>query len=142
MISLDQATKLIREKYPHAPEEKVEEAARDLIERLKSAATEVEQEEILKDLQAPEREGDFSHLEDVGMYGVQVMSQRDEYVCDNCLDHDGSLYELQEAKEKQPVPHSDCENDECRCHYLPIPDENAYRKAMHEGPPDLSNLRD
>ena len=42
------------------------------------------------------------------------MSQRDEHTCSSCLDHDGTVYKLDEAKEKEPIPHSDCQNDECR----------------------------
>ena len=96
----------------------------------------MESEDVAEDLQGPER-GDFSLLEDTGMYGVMVLSQRDEHTCSSFLD----VYKLDEAKEKEHIPHSDCQNDECRCSYIPVPDEDAYRKNNQEGP-DLSDLRD
>lgn len=57
--------------------------------------------------------------------GVVAMSRRDEKVCDTCFEHDGTYYSLDEALEQQPLPHDGCTNDQCRCDYHPVLDEEA-----------------
>ncbi|WP_259121994.1 hypothetical protein [Salinibacter ruber] len=86
-------------------------------------------------------EGDEELYDSADMYGVMVLSQRDEHVCGACLDHDGTVYTVDEKQEKKPIPHDGCTNETCRCSYLPIPDRETYEKMRSEDP-DLSNLRD
>lgn len=51
---------------------------------------------------------------------VSVLSQRDGNVCGACekLDRKGDI-PIDEAIEKEILPHSDCTNEFCRCTYLP-----------------------
>ena len=51
--------------------------------------------------------------------GVQILSQRDEDVCDRCFGRDGTFYFLDEALKYEPLPHEDCKGEICRCTYSP-----------------------
>lgn len=59
--------------------------------------------------------------------GVQIMSMRDQDVCDPCFEHDGTFYDLPEAMEKRPLPHDDCGSEVCRCTYRPV-DREKFRQ--------------
>lgn len=54
------------------------------------------------------------------MWGVLIMTQRDENVCSGCQELDNVAYRLGRAIDEQPLPHSGCENRMCRCRYLPV----------------------
>lgn len=53
-----------------------------------------------------------------GMWGALVMSQRDGNACAPCQRLDNVAYDW--AIEEQPLPHSGCKNQTCRCPYLPV----------------------
>jgi len=52
--------------------------------------------------------------------GVQILSMRDQDVCEPCFSADGDRYIIEKAIKELPLPHPDCENDVCRCTYRPL----------------------
>lgn len=57
---------------------------------------------------------------DAGMWGVLIMSQRDDHVCPACHRLDTVAYDIDQALAEQPLPHAGCANHTCRCQYLPV----------------------
>lgn len=55
----------------------------------------------------------------IGTKYVKVMSSRDSHVCPTCQEWDGNIYDIERAYEEDLIPHDDCENERCRCFYLP-----------------------
>lgn len=49
---------------------------------------------------------------------VVVDSSKDDRVCGPCAERDGNVYSVEEALDKMPLPHEDCQNIRCRCVYL------------------------
>lgn len=70
----------------------------------------------------------------LGAYGVMVMSRRDRETCSPCLNHDGEQYTIRDAHRHSPLPHRDCENDECRCRYMPILNDVMYTRIEGDEP--------
>lgn len=142
MIPVERVVKKVKEEYPEFSEAEIREFVEEKRDEVLEETGNIDSEEIADDLAAAAHgQDDFELYSETGMYGLQVLSQRDEHVCNSCLDHDGSVYTLEEAKEKKPIPHDDCENKICRCSYLPIPDKDTYEKNKNEEP-DLSGLYD
>lgn len=54
-----------------------------------------------------------------GIEKVFVLSQRDDETCSACFEHDGAEYTVRDALRRKPLPHKQCQNDECRCDYMP-----------------------
>lgn len=77
----------------------------------------------------------------LGAYGVMVMSRRDQDTCAPCLNQDGQQYTIRQARRQSPLPHKDCENDECRCSYMPILNEATYARIEGDEP-DLPSYLD
>lgn len=140
---VDKLTEKLSEKYPNLTKEEIRETVADkLQEKMEDVDWDQVEEDVQQNLEeAAHGEDDFEHYSDIGVYGVLVMSQRDEHVCKPCLDQDGKVYTLEEAKDDPPIPHDACENDECRCSYLPIMDEETFEEEK-ASEPDLSNLYD
>jgi hypothetical protein len=76
-----------------------------------------------------------------GAYGVMVMSRRDEDTCTPCLKQDGKQHTIEEARNQAPFPHGNCANEECRCSYVPILNEETYTRVEGDEP-DLPNHLD
>lgn len=123
----------LKEEYPNVPcneiRKKLHQKSRDAWDNI----------DFAEEIAAQSEEERLQDYDSVGIYGMMILSQRDEYVCEACLDHDGTQYTMEEAEEYEPLPHDHCENDECRCTSLPIPDEETYREMLGEWP-NLSNL--
>lgn len=71
----------------------------------------------------------LERLKRTGMWGVWILSQRTEQVCDICRRaDDGSHYAIEEAIDEQPLPHKGCtcpdeicrDNGTCGCSYMPV----------------------
>ncbi len=145
--STDKLVEKIMEEYPDLSKDEARDAAQKVREKFSNALSDLSQEE-LDEMAEQVKEDHRKAAEGEGfgpysnMYGVMVMSQRDEHTCEACLDHDGTYYTLDEAKEKSPIPHDACENEECRCSYLPVPDKETFEEGKKGPDPDLSNLRD
>lgn len=55
-----------------------------------------------------------------GISRVAILSQRDSDVCHPCRELDGKEYGLEEAIEKQLLPHDGCTSERCRCTYRAV----------------------
>lgn len=139
MLSLDNLRSILRQEYPDATDDQIEQAAREALDQLQNAASEIDSEDIAQQIADASPQEDMDRFEKVGIYGVVIMSQRDKYVCRPCLDHDGEMYTIRERRDNPPLPHDECENEECRCTMLPIPDRETYIDMLGDEP-DLSNL--
>jgi hypothetical protein len=40
--------------------------------------------------------------------------------CGPCRDAHGTVHPIEEALEEPPLPHEDCEQDDCRCTYRAV----------------------
>lgn len=58
-----------------------------------------------------------------GITRVETMSWRDGKVCSVCIDADGNKYPITDNLNDMPLPHKNCKNESCRCHYIPLPEE-------------------
>jgi hypothetical protein len=139
MISLDKLHGVLRQEYPGASDEQIEQAAREVLKRLQEEISEIDGEEIAREIADATPLQDMKRFEEADMYGVMILSQRDEHACLSCLKHDGEQYTIKERRENPPLPHDGCENEECRCTMLAIPDRETYLDSLGEKP-DLSNL--
>lgn len=109
--------KKVREQNPDAPEHAIRVQAEQVMH------------EWLMDMNSPLEREDLTstaHLQDLkasGVWGVKVVSARDDRVCDACRDADGSTYAMEDALQAEPLPHPACTNEACRCVYLPVKHE-------------------
>ena len=147
-VSIESVAEKLKEEYPDLSKEERYKLAQEVKEKVSEGFASISDEkwkeiaeEARKDIREAGRGDDFELDSEIGTYGVMIMSSRDERTCNPCLDHDGTTYTLDEAKEQEPLPHGSCENEECRCIYMPIPDRETFERNKREEP-DLSNLYD
>lgn len=57
---------------------------------------------------------------DAGFDRVEIMTWHVEGVCAACRSIDQVMYDVDSALEDEPLPHSGCDCDRCRCRYVPI----------------------
>ena len=59
-----------------------------------------------------------------GLYKEQNFEQLEILIavdsCEPCKALSGTVFTIDEALEKKPIPVADCGNDSCRCTYLPL----------------------
>ena len=55
-----------------------------------------------------------------GAWGVLITTQHDDNVCGVCRELDEVAYSIRRALRDKPLPHRGCQNESCRCSYLPV----------------------
>ena len=104
----------LREQNPEAPAAALRLQARQMMEEWRSGMSQpLEREDLTSGTH-------LQDLQDSGVWGVKVLSERDDQVCEACREADGTIYPIEDALETKPLPHPACTNDECRCVYLPV----------------------
>lgn len=141
MFPTEKIVERLKEENPELSETEIREFVEEKKTEFRDALEDIGPDDFAEELANRSHQEVASDARDVGMYGMWVLSQRDQYVCSPCLDHDGTVYTMEEVEEQNPLPHDDCENEECRCDLMPIPDQDGYEK-MKQAEPDLSNLYD
>jgi hypothetical protein len=52
--------------------------------------------------------------------GVMIVAPPPLSSCGPCRDAHGTVHPIEEALEEPPLPHEDCEQDDCRCTYRAV----------------------
>lgn len=128
MISVDSLFARIKEERPEFAQKFSDEELRAYV------AAHVDELAAMKEIhwdnetRPATRREQLENFRDLGAYGVRVTSMRQEGTCSACSDHDTTVYRLEEALEEEPLPYSECENQECRCYYGPLFDKETFEK--------------
>lgn len=122
-LSFEDVSSSLKKEYPNATKKDLENAITMKEDGYEIAYHELPPQPFEQELKSMKRSE---------IPGVSILTQRDADVCHSCRPLDGKEYTIEEALEKEPLPHDECENDRCRCTYTPLSDAPDQRTSRFQ----------
>jgi hypothetical protein len=146
VISTNSLVDRIKEEHPEfaekfSSEKELKDYVSAHVEEFMEALGKADPAEAKEKFGPDTRREQLEQFQELGAHGVMTTSMRDQDTCNVCLDHDGTVYRMEEALDKEPLPHGVEEDENCKCYYEMLREEETFQK-WKKSDPDLSNLYD